>query len=335
MNVTVKDVAREAGVSVATVSRVLNGSDAVTEKSAQRVREAVVKLGYSPNFLGRNLRKRATNVILVIIPNADHSLYMKICAGMQACALRYGYDIITAVSNAATAVETRHLNMLFNKTVDGAVLMGTSFDAGTLNRLAEEYDIALCCEGVTGADVLTVTVDDERAGYDAADALIKLGHRRLGFIGVESNALSASLREEGFLRALGDHGIELPEEYIYRDTYDAVNGAKAMERFLALAEPPTAVFAVSDLIALSAVRRAAELGCMAGKDISVIGFDDIDACSLTTPSLSTVAQNCSEMSEVVCRKLIENIKSERKDRGYYTVEHRVMMRESTGVLNKK
>ncbi len=330
MSVTIKDVAREAGVSVATVSRVLNGSPNVSDASAKLVNETIERLGYSPNFLGRNLRKRATNVILVIIPNAEHSLYMKICVGMQNYAQKVGYDIITASSNATTAVETRHMNMLFNRTVDGVVLMGTSYDADTLNRLAENYDIALCCEGVTGANVLTVTVDDELAGYDAAKALLEKGHKRLAFIGAESTALSASRRENGFRRALAEQGIELPDEYVYKNTYDQENGAIAMERFMSLPEPPTAVFAVSDILAMCAIKKAVELGLETGKDISVIGFDNIAFCELTNPGLSTVEQPCYEMGELVCKKLISNFTADEKDNRYYTVKHRLIMRGSTG-----
>lgn len=330
MSVTIKDVAREAGVSLATVSRVLNGSPNVSEECVKLVKETVERLGYSPNYLGRNLRKRATNVILVIIPNAEHSLYMKICAGMQNYGQKFGYDIITASSNAAGAVETRHMNMLYNRTVDGAVLMGTSFDAPTLNSLAESYDIALCCEGVTGANVLTVTVDDEQAGYDAGSALLKKGHTRFGFIGVRTTALSAQRREDGYIRALREQGIALPPEYIFRNTYDAENGAAAMEKFMSLPEPPTAVFAASDLLALSAVRKAVSMGLEVGKDVSVMGFDNITVCELTNPSLSTVEQPCLKMGELVAQKLIENIGSDTKDRGYYTVAHKVILRESTG-----
>lgn len=330
MSVTIKDVAREAGVSVATVSRVLNGSPNVSKASAKLVNETIERLGYSPNFLGRNLRKRATNVILVIIPNAEHSLYMKICVGMQNYAQKVGYDIITASSNATTAVETRHMNMLFNRTVDGVVLMGTSYDADTLNRLAENYDIALCCEGVTGANVLTVTVDDEQAGYDAASVLIAKGHRRFGFIGAESTALSASQREHGFRRALSEHNIDLPEVCVYKDTYDQENGAVAMEKFMKLPKPPTAVFAVSDILAMCAIRKAAELGLEVGKDVSVMGFDNISMCELTNPSLSTVEQPCYEMGELICKKLIDNFTASEKDNKYYSVAHKVILRESTG-----
>ncbi|MBR6102138.1 MAG: LacI family DNA-binding transcriptional regulator [Ruminococcus sp.] len=330
MSVTIKDVAREAGVSVATVSRVLNGNSSVSESSAKLVRETVERLGYSPNFLGRNLRKRSTNVILVIMPNAEHSLYMKICVGMQTYGQKHGYDIITASSNATNAVESRHMNMVFNKTVDGVVLMGTSFDAQTLNRLADNYDIALCCEGVTGANVLTVTVDDEQAGYDAGIALLKKGHRKIGFIGVRSTALSATLRRNGFARALREYGLELDPAYLYENTYDDENGELAIERFMSLPEPPTAVFAVSDLLAMRALKKCVELGLTVGKDISIIGFDNISMCELTNPSLSTVEQPCLKMGELVARKLIENINSDTKDNKYYTVPHRVILRGSTG-----
>ena len=330
MSVTIKDVAKEAGVSVATVSRVLNGSPNVSEASAKLVNETIERLGYSPNFLGRNLRKRATNVILVIMPNAEHSLYMKICVGMQNYAQKIGYDIITASSNATTSVENRHMNMLYSRTVDGVVLMGTSYDAATLNSLAKNYDIALCCEGVTGANVLTVTVDDEQAGYDAGAALLKKGHKRFGFICAESTALSASQRENGFRRALAEHGIKLTDEYVYKNTYDQENGAIAMERFLKLPEPPTAVFAVSDVLAMCAIRKAVEMGVKVGKDVSVMGFDNISMCEMTNPSLSTVEQPCYQMGELVCRKLIENFTAENKDSTYYTVAHRIILRESTG-----
>lgn len=330
MSATIKDVAREAGVSVATVSRVLNGTDKVTEASAKLVRDAVEKLGYSPNFLGRNLRKRETNVILVIMPTSEHSLYMKICAGMQTFAQTLGYDIITASTNEASEAESRYMNMLYNRTVDGAVFLGTSFDADTLNRLARNYDIAICCEGVVGADVLTVNVDDEQAGYDAAKALLGKGFRRIAFIGAQSTARSAAMRENGFRRALEEAGIPLPEEYVYRNSYELSNGEVAMDGFLSLPQPPEAVFAVSDTLAMAAMKKAVERGLTVGRDIAVMGFDNISMCELMNPPLSTVEQPCALMGETVCRKLIGNISSEKKDTGCYTVKHRVILRGSTG-----
>ena len=220
MSITIKDVAKEAGVSVATVSRVLNGSCNVSDESTKKVNETIARLNYSPNFLGRNLRKCETNVILVIMPTSEHSLYSKIVMGMQDYAGQVGYDIITAVSYSTSTAETRQMNMLFNRTVDGVILLGTQYDAASLNKLAENYNVALCCEGVKGANVLTVAVDDEQAAFDAVAALIRKGHKRIGFIGTNSSAISSTARENGYIRALKEYGIEIKNEYIYKESYD-------------------------------------------------------------------------------------------------------------------
>ena len=330
MSATIKDVAREAGVSVATVSRVLNGSCSVSEDSTARVNDAIKKLNYSPNFLGRNLRKRETNVILCIMPTSEHSLYSKIVAGMQKYASTFGYDIITAVSDGVSTAEARQMNMLFNRTVDGVVLLGTMYDAESLNSLAENYDIALCCEGVTGANVLTVAVDDERAAFDAVTTLINKGHRDIAFIGTNSAAISSTARENGYRSALDNAGITYSEELIYKDSYEPHCGAEAMEYFMGLENKPTAVFAVSDLLAIAAIHRAYELGLNIGKDVAVMGFDNITICEMMLPTVSTVEQPCEKMGELVIAKLLNNIRSFEKDNKYYTVEHKVILRQSTG-----
>lgn len=330
MSITIKDVAKEAGVSVATVSRVLNGSCNVSEDSTKKVNETIERLNYSPNFLGRNLRKCETNVILCIMPTSEHSLYSKIVMGMQSYASKVGYDIITAVSYGTSAAETRQMNMLFNKTVDGAVLLGTQFNAETLNRLAENYNIALCCEGVQGADVLTVAVDDEQAAYDAVTALIKKGHKDIAFVGTNFKVISSTAREHGYKRAMEDAGLEINEDYIYKETYEYECGARAMDAFLALEKRPTAIFAVSDLLAISAIHQAENHGVKVGKDIAIMGFDNISMCEMMIPTVSTVEQPCAKMGELVVAKLIENMNSSSKDNKYYTVEHKVILRQSTG-----
>ena len=313
MSITIKDVAKEAGVSVATVSRVLNGSCNVSDESTKKVNETIARLNYSPNFLGRNLRKCETNVILVIMPTSEHSLYSKIVMGMQEYAGKVGYDIITAVSYSTSTAETRQMNMLFNRTVDGVILLGTQYDAASLNKLAENYNVALCCEGVEGANVLTVAVDDEQAAFDAVAALIKKGHKRIGFIGTNSAAISSTARENGYIRALKEYGIEIKNEY-----------------FNALAEKPTAIFAVSDLLAISAMHKAIDMDIDVGKDVAIMGFDNISMCEWIIPTLSTVEQPCSKMGELVVAKLIENMNKTTKDNHYYTVDHRIILRESTG-----
>ena len=331
MSVTIKDVAREAGVSVATVSRVLNGSCNVSDDSAKKVNEAIEKLNYLPNFLGRNLRKRETKVILCITPTSEHSLYSKIIMGMNSYASKVGYEIISAVSTGNTSQEVGQLKMLFNKTVDGAVLLGTSFSAQELNKLAKNYDIALCCEGVVGADVLTVAVDDEQAAYDAVMGLIKQGHKRIAFVGADLPAISAVARENGYKKALEDAGISCDEKLIFKKTYDYECGEQALEQFWSCEDKPTAVFTISDLLAISVIHSAVGKGISIPNELSVMGFDNISMCEMMLPTVSTVEQPCEKLGEVVIAKLIENIHSNDKDNGYYTVGHKLIFRDSTKV----
>ena len=332
MGATIKDVAVEAGVSVATVSRVLNNNPSVSEDAKKRVSAAIDKLGYSPNYLGRNLRKKHTNVILVIMPNSDHSFYMNIVSGIRRYAQPRGYSIICASTDEMEGMELRHMDMLFNRIVDGVILLGTNFDADTLNKLSEEYNIALCTESVAGAEVLTVVVNDEKAAYDATAELVKEGHRRIAFVGAADSASSSRKRRQGYIRALKDASIPIKDEYMYLGRYDYVSGGTAVEKFMSLPEPPTAVFCVSDLLAFSAIKKANDLGLTVGKDLAVMGFDNITFCEMMQPTVSTVEQPCMEMGREVVRKLISNINNTNgdKDNGYYTVAHRIVLRGSTG-----
>ncbi len=329
MGATIKDVAREAGLSVATVSRVLNASANVSDEAAERVNAAIAKLDYSPNYLGRNLRCRRTNVILVIMPTSEHSFYMKIVAGIQKYAQPRGFDIICASSNSTSEIEIRQMNMLFNRTVDGVIMLGTQYDAATLNALAAEYNIALCCEGVNGANVLTVVIDDEAAAFDATGALVKLGHKKIAFVGA-NDAVSSVQRTNGYKRALGYYGIPIRSEYMYSGSFEYEHGAVALRKFMSLDDPPTAVLCVSDLLAISVINEAHKMDLTVGKDISVMGFDNISMCEMMIPSVSTVEQPCERLGELVVRRLIANITEEtERDNAKYTVEHKVILREST------
>ena len=161
-------------------------------------------------------------------------------------------------------------------------------------------------------------------------ALIKKGHRKIAFIGTAYNAVSSVARENGFRRAMADSGIEINDEYIYKDTYDYHCGGEAFEKFWSLENKPTAIFAVSDLLAISAIHMAYEMGVQVGKDIAVMGFDNISMCEMVIPTVSTVEQPCKKMGEIVVAKLIENINAANKDNKRYIVEHKVILRESTG-----
>ncbi|MDE7293489.1 MAG: LacI family DNA-binding transcriptional regulator [Oscillospiraceae bacterium] len=332
MSVTIKDVAKAAGVSVATVSRVLNNSAAVSDETAAAVNDTIRELGYSPNFLGRNLRKCETNNILAIIPSTEQSFYSEIIKGMQEEA-NPDYDILICTSYSYLGTEMRLLEMLYNRTVDAAVLLGTQLDAAALDELSEKYSLALCCERVEGAKVLSVAINDEAAGYDAVCAFLKKGRRRIGLVttGADGNAALTSVdREKGYRRALAEFGIKVNEEYIFRGNYDYEQGLAAFDYFYSLPEPPDAVFCVSDLLAAGVIRRAGERGVKVGSELWVCGFDNISLSRMYIPGITTVAQPGYEMGRTVIRRLVENMRLGKHSCENVILEHELIIRQSGG-----
>lgn len=330
MNITIKDVAKAAGVSVATVSRVLNKSDSVTKETAALINETIEKLNYRPNHLGRNLRKCETNVILAILPGYDHTFYADILKGMTYKATDLGYDIIYAISFGHSDNEMRQLDMLFNRTVDATILFSSKMSSEDLNALSQDYNIALVCERVDNTNILSVSVNDEQAGYEAVSALLKKGRKRIGLISADACARSSFDRENGYARALKENGIKFDKDYIFRQDYTFASGQTAMDYFLSLPEPPDAIFAISDILAVGAINRAAARGLKVGRDILIFGFDNISLSEIYTPSVSTVAQPCFDMGSLAVEQLVHNITSETKDTKHYMMPHRLILRQSTG-----
>lgn len=329
MSVTIKDVAKAAGVSVATVSRVLNNSAAVSEETAAAVNEVIKEMGYSPNFLGRNLRKCETNNILAILPSTSHTVYSDIIRGMQDAAYP-NYDILLSTSNSYLGTEMRLLEMLFNRTVDAAVLLGTRLEAQTLNDLNKRYNIALCCERVSDAKVLTVTINDETAAYDAVKMFLEKGKTKIGLVttGGHTDALSSVDREKGYVRALNEYGIKAEEKYIYRCSYEYTDGCEAMKYFLSLDEMPQAVFCISDLLAAGVIKQAFREGIEVGTELEVCGFDNISLSEMYTPGITTVAQPGYEMGRTVINKLLENMHSTVKYNDMIVLNHKLVIRGS-------
>ncbi len=330
MSITIKDVAREANVSVATVSRVLNKKTNVSEEAVNAVNAAVDKLGYNPNFLGRDLRKSETRRILAIIASTEQSFYSDVIRGMEAAAFAQGYDVLIASTHDDPSHEMHLLGMLFSRAVDGAVLLGPKLDANTINQLGEKHNIAMCLERLDNCHVLTVTIDNVKAGRDAVNYLIKKGHRRIGLITTMVRSQSSIDREIGYKLALKDNDIPFNEEYVYFGGYETEYGMRGCEYLMSLPSPPTAVFCISDIIAIGAMNYALAKGYRIGKDLIFMGFDNIQYSNMFVPHLSTVEQPCYAQGKLVIEKLIENIKSQKPDHNLYTLPHSLVLRDSTG-----
>jgi LacI family repressor for deo operon, udp, cdd, tsx, nupC, and nupG len=330
LNITIKDVAKAANVSVATVSRVLNKKSNVSDEAVQAVNKAVEDLGYSPNFLGRDLRKSETKRILAIIASTEQSFYSEVLRGMQDAAYMQGYDVLIATTRDDPEHEMHLLGMLFSKAVDGAVLLAPKLDSRTISELAKKYQLAMCLERLEDCNILCVTIDNERAGYDATKYLIDKGRRRIGLLTTEVRSQSSIDREKGYKRALQEAGIPLDENLIYYGGYDVDSGTRGCEKLMNQPRRPDAIFSISDTISIGAMTYALNNGITVGKDVLFFGFDNIAYSHMFIPHLTTVEQPCYLQGKTVIEKLIHNIKSEDKDTGTYKLPHRLIPRESTG-----
>ena len=286
MSITIKDVARAANVSVATVSRVLNKKSNVSDDAAEAVNRAVKELGYSPNFLGRDLRKSETRRILAIIASTEQSFSSEVLRGMEEAASAKGYDVIIATTRDDPKLEN--------------------------------------CK------VLTVTIDNVKAGKDAVNYLINKGRRRIGLITTKLRSQSSIDREIGYRQALEENGIPYDESLIFYGSYEAESGTKGCEALMNLPNRPDAIFSISDMIAIGAMNYALSSGIDIGKEVLFFGFDDIQYSHIFVPHLSTVRQPCFLQGKMVVEKLIENMKSDEPDKSLYMLPHSLILRETTG-----
>ncbi len=330
LSITIKDVAKAANVSVATVSRVLNNKSNVSDEAIEAVNQAVKALGYSPNFLGRDLRKSETRRILAIIASTEQSFYSEVLRGMEEAAFAKGYDVLIATTRDDPKHEMHLLGMLFSRSVDGAVLLGPKLGAQEISDLARNHNIAMCLERLDNCNVLTVTIDNVKAGHDAVNYLISKGRRRIGLITTKQRSQSSVDREKGYRQALEENGIGYDEELVYYGSYESESGTKGCEALMKLDNKPDAIFAISDTIAIGAMNHAISAGIDIGKEVLFFGFDDIQYSHIFVPHLSTVRQPCFMQGKLVVEKLIENMKSDEPDRSLYMLPHSLILRDSTG-----
>ncbi|MGH2316156.1 LacI family DNA-binding transcriptional regulator [Planococcus sp. SE5232] len=324
----IQQVAKYAGVSVATVSRVLNGKDKVTAKTKQKVEEAIQYLNYEPSMLGRNLRNSESRIVLILIPTISNPFYFEIIKGIENMALSQNYSILLCETDSKPEKEEIYFDLLRKKMADGVISMDPAVNVETLKELAENYAIIQCSEYGGGIGIPYVTIDSEEASYRAVKHLIQIGHRKIALMNSDEKFLYARERRMGYERALDEHGIPLNGDYIfYTQELGFEQGQLAMKKILQLEDRPTAVFAVSDLLAIGALKEINAAGLNVPKDIAVVGFDKIDFSNMTNPALTTVAQPMYKMGTVAARMLIEKIQGKTVDS--VVLGHELVIREST------
>ena len=315
MRVKLKDVAAQAGVSLQTVSNVVNDNHAhVGDETRQRVMAAIAALGYQPNAAARNLRRARVGIIALAIPDLANPYYSEIGAAVVAEAALHAYTVLLDNTRFERASESLVVGGLLPHAIDGVILEPHSVSLEDLDPRRHPVPIVLLGENLLDAPHDRVALDNVAAARVATRHLLDLGRRRIAAIGIDPRKSQGApvLRLEGFRSALAEAGRAVdPRLLVHGGDWHRQDGAHAIRALLALDEPPDAVFCFNDLLALGAMWAAQEAGYRIPDDIAVVGFDDIEDGRFATPSLTTIAPDKAGIGRLAVSLLMDRIAGRR------------------------
>ncbi|MCP3739451.1 LacI family DNA-binding transcriptional regulator [Rossellomorea sp. BNER] len=328
--IKLKEVAERANVSTATVSRVLSNTGKVTEKTKKKVLAAMEELNYQPNFLARQLRKLETKTILVVVPDIANTFFSKVIRGIESVAIQNGYQVLLGDSQNNGQSESQYLNHLRYKQIDGVILLTARTDSRLIEDLSDDYPVVLACEYLEGSRIPTVSIDNISSARKMTDHLIKQGHQRVAHISGPMNIILGRDRLKGYEQAMTQNSYEIDQVLVQEGDFSYESGYKLMEKFLALQNPPTAVFAANDEMAIGAIKAIKKHRLSVPEDIAVVGFDDIDMASIMEPELTTVAQPTFDIGSTAMDLLLCLMKKEPLTKKQFVLEDQLMIRQSCG-----
>lgn len=339
-NPTMHDVARLAGVSQSTVSRVLNGSDSfvpISEDTRQRILDAIEQLEYQPNMIARSLRTQRTQMIALMIGDISNGFYHPIVRAVQDISGARDYDVLISNSDHVYENEARFLRSILRRPVDGVIMAPHRLADNDLDSFIRRSHIPIVA---IGAQVKHPLVDviggtSEPATYDAITWLIKAaGHRRIAFFGVADDMPPGPPRLSGYYRAMSDARLPIEPGWIQKVEFTVEGGQRAMQAILQQKDPPSAVFTCNSLMAIGAMKAAHAQGCHIPNDMSVIGFDDIPELAIVQPQLTVVARDLPRIGRQAIELLFERIDGRISGPGrFFQSEWKLIERESVRKLS--
>jgi LacI family transcriptional regulator len=330
---TIKDVALRAGVSVTTVSHVVNDTRHVSAKGRERVEEAIRELGYVPNAMARSLKSNTTSTLGMLIPNSSNPYFAEIVRIVEDRCFGAGYTLVLCNTDDEPHRQSVYLQVLAERRIDGLIVVSTG--AGDDDSLVTQLH---------GLRIPTVLVDREIAdpacdlvetahmqgGLLAVRHLLSLGHKRIACIGGPVGVMPSEQRIEGWRMALAEAGATPhADALLWRGGFTSQGGYEAMHAILRTEQAPSAVFVCNDLMAIGALRAAHESGVHVPDDLSIVGFDDIELSAYTSPPLTTVAQPKERIGALAVDMLLERVGGKRRDARKVVLQPELRVRAST------
>jgi LacI family transcriptional regulator len=330
---TMRDVARLAGVSVATVSAVVNSSATVSEVRSKRVREAMEALDYYPDQVARSLKVGRTNVVGMVVPDITNIFFPQLIRGAEDAARQQGYSVILCDSNEDPEEERRHLDTLFSRRVDGVLIACSDPSAEYEYLMRRRFPIVFVDRIPRGITRAGVSTDNVEAGFRATNHLIELGHKRIAFITGQLGLSPHYGRFEGFRKAMQAEGLPIRDEYLREGDLEVETGRRLGIELLSLNPPPTAIITSNNRMLLGLTGAFTELGIPCPGGVSVVGFDDSVWTEHFTPGLTVMAQPAFEIGRAAFAMLLSRMQpaegEEGDDPGLHLFPAELRLRGST------
>lgn len=327
----IHDVAREAGVSISTVSRVIQGASNVLPETRTRIEEAIQHLNYHPNRLAQQFRTQQTKMILVIVPEIGNPFFADILTGIEDVAAKVDYNVLLVDSHGNRAVESRCYEMLSQKLVDGIITFSVGIPKEELKQLASQYPVVIGIRYFSEKTIANVTIDNIKATKDITSYMLNLGHKRICYLGGPEGVPIYQDRASGYMEALKERGIPVDHSLIVHCTPDVQGGYDAISSLLHDADRKfTAIVASGDIMAIGAIRALNDRGLKIPDDVAISGFDDIAFSALVTPSLTTVRQPKHQIGVRTMEKLMDLIAGKTLASNRDVLNYEIVIRESSG-----
>ncbi len=302
---TIGDVAKRAGVSTMTVSRVINNSGYISSETRERVEKAIAELGYVPNALARSLRFKQTKTIGLIITDITNPFFTTVARGVEDTASEHGFSVIFCNTDESQAEESEYLTLMVQKQVDGIILVPAHSSRESAVYLQDhKVPFVVLDRRIAGMELDTVRCDSEIGGYQLTRHLIDLGHRRIAMLSGPQAVSTSADRLAGYRHAMEEAGLERAE---YFGSLTNADGYRMAREALAVPQRPTAFFAANNLVAIGAIRALLEKGLHVPQDLSVVSFDDLPETMIFDPFLTVVAQPAYEMGQQATRLLLNRL----------------------------
>ncbi|MBJ6360739.1 LacI family DNA-binding transcriptional regulator [Paenibacillus sp. GCM10012307] len=333
--VTIKDIAKAAGVSPSTVSRVVSNHPRISKETSRKVKRIMEEMGYHPNVMAKSLVSKTTQTLAILLPRPAEELFKdfffgELMRGILAHSTRAGYDMMLAAATSPQDEDDTISRLVFGRRVDGIILLSSRVDDPLIERLDKhKFPTVLIGRSEGQPHILSVDNDNVKAAYDATHHLIIQGHERIGFVSGLPNLTVSLDRMEGYRKAMNEAGLSVRPEWIVEGEFLQHSGYRAMSFMMSLPEKPSGLVVIDDVVGFGVLHGLTELGYTVPEDISLVSFNNIALSELATPPISSIDIGTYQLGYTASQMLIRRIQAETIHQNRVIIPHRLIVRDSS------